>query len=536
MDSPVSPETAPAPGPGAPPEPAPGRQTALLHPIAAAEAGPTGDGPADGPPKASASTPGSAPTRATDRLVAAVTGARALPYWLAGVFYLLYATYSLLRHARMDSHAFDLGLFEQVVQSYAHFRAPVSDIREPGFNVLGEHFHPILAVLAPFYRLFPGAETLLVAQAVLMALSVVPMTRIGQRAFGDLGGAAFGIGYGLSWGIQSAIAFDFHEICFAVPMLAFALERFVRTEYVAGLLWLLPTVLVKEDMALTLGAAGLFLCFVGQRRLAAAAVGVGAIVFVATVFVIVPGLNPHGNYPFWGNLNSGPPRERGVDPLAGADSVPVAELLPRLPELMMFPSDKWMTTLLLLLPTGFIALRSPLLLLALPTLLWRYTSTNQLYWTAGYHYSAILMPILFAAFVDGVRRLRSSPRNWARRYAAQAAIIPLAVSVALAHNFPLMQLAHKKPWIVPPHVAATKAILATIPDGAQVSASDRAAPQLTSRTRVTRFPTARPGAGWVAVTTWDGGAGWMPPYIAALERDGFREVLDQDGVILMRRD
>ncbi|MCF2530239.1 DUF2079 domain-containing protein [Yinghuangia soli] len=462
--------------------------------------------------------------------------ARAVPYWLAAVCYTLYALYSLLRHQRMETNAYDLGLFEQVVRSYAHFEAPVSDIRGPGFNVLGEHFHPILALLAPVYRLFPGAATLLVAQALLIALSVVPMTRIGQRVFGNLGGAAFGAAYGLSWGLQSTIGFDFHEVCFAIPMLAFALERFVRAEYRAGLLWLLPTVLVKEDLALTLGAAGLFLLIRGRRRLAAAAIGGGAAVFALTVFVLLPAMNPHGNYPFWGNLNSGPPRERGVDPLAGADSVPVGELLLRLPELMLFPSQKWMTLLLLLLPTGFLALRSPLMLLALPTLLWRFTSTNALYWNVGYHYSAVLMPIVFAAFADAVLSLRKSPRDWLRRYAAQAAVIPIAVSVALAPHFPLMQLAHKRPWTVEPRVVTARAMLAGIPDGAQVSASDRFAPQLTDRTRVTLFPTVLPGPGWVAAALWGGGPDWMPPYLAALEAQGFRQVAARDGVLLLRRD
>jgi hypothetical protein len=43
----------------------------------------------------------------------------------------------------------DLGIFEQVVKSYAHLRAPVADLKGPGFNILGDHFSPITALIAP---------------------------------------------------------------------------------------------------------------------------------------------------------------------------------------------------------------------------------------------------------------------------------------------------------------------------------------------------------------------------------------------------
>ena len=88
-------------------------------------------------------------------------GPAAVPYALAALFFAIYSAHSLLRHRRMETHAYDLGLFEQVVRAYSNLEAPVSDIRAPGFNVLGEHFHPILALLAPIYRVFPGPGTLL---------------------------------------------------------------------------------------------------------------------------------------------------------------------------------------------------------------------------------------------------------------------------------------------------------------------------------------------------------------------------------------
>ncbi|MCF2528620.1 DUF2079 domain-containing protein [Yinghuangia soli] len=461
-------------------------------------------------------------------------GPAAVPYLFAAAFFAVYATYALLKHRRMETHAYDLGLFEQVVRNYAHFQAPVSDIRDPGFNVLGEHFHPILALLGPVYRVFPGPGTLLVAQSLLIALSVIPMTRIGMRAFGNLGGAAFGIAYGLAWGLQSAVAFEFHEICFAVPMIAFGLERFLLGKYGTGLLWLLPLVLVKEDLSLTIAAAGVYLAVRRQWKWAAIAVGVGIVAFVVVVFVILPAINPTGTYPFWGNLD-GTTRAGNAVPGTGADKVPLTKLVLGLPADMLFPSVKWMTLFTLLVPTGFLALRSPILIMVLPTLLWRFTSSNEFYWGVFFHYSAVLMPIVFAAFVDAVVKLRTSKVDWLRRYAAKAVIVPLAVSLALCRDFPLMDLLHKPTWTVDEKVKRAEQLVGKIPDDANVSSTERLAPRLTSRARVTNFPTVLPGPGWIAIDDWDGKEEWARTWIAHLEGQGFTRVASGKGVVILQR-
>ena len=80
---------------------------------------------------------------------------RALPWAVATLFAPLYAAVSLTRHARLESAGFDLGIFEEAVRSYARLGAPVVALKGEGFNLLGDHFSPALAVLAPIYRLWP---------------------------------------------------------------------------------------------------------------------------------------------------------------------------------------------------------------------------------------------------------------------------------------------------------------------------------------------------------------------------------------------
>src|SRR4051812_42597242 len=188
---------------------------------------------------------------------------RWLPWGIGGGLVVLYAMLSITNHLRLRTTGFDLGIFEQAVRGYAHLGAPVSDLKGPGFVLLGDHFHPILATLAPFYRLFPSPITLLVAQAVLLGLSAVPVARLAQQRFGSSTAVAVGIAYGLSWGLQTAVDFDFHEVVFAVPLLAFSMEKLLTQQWRAAVWWAAPIVLVKEDLPITLAAIGAYLFLKG---------------------------------------------------------------------------------------------------------------------------------------------------------------------------------------------------------------------------------------------------------------------------------
>ncbi|MDX3070740.1 DUF2079 domain-containing protein, partial [Streptomyces sp. ND04-05B] len=114
------------------------------------------------------------------------------PYLLAVLLFAAYAAVSVGRYLRMGTRSYDLGIYEQTVRAYAHFQAPIAELKGPGYNVLGDHFSPVTMLLAPFYRLFPTSVTLLVAQAALFALSAVPVTRAATRVLGRARGLALG--------------------------------------------------------------------------------------------------------------------------------------------------------------------------------------------------------------------------------------------------------------------------------------------------------------------------------------------------------
>jgi uncharacterized membrane protein len=427
----------------------------------------------------------SRPLLATARLKGAFAGVYRDPVtWaIALAVFCAYGALSLFRLLQLSPTSWDLGIYTEYVKQYAHLEPPIVDIRGAGFNLLGDHFQPIVAVMAPFFRIFPSAATLLVAQALLTALSVFPVSQLAREKLGVGPGRAIAIAYGLCWGLQQLIAFDFHEIAFAVPLLAFALSALARGHLKAAVWWALPLVFVKEDQGFTLAAIGLYLIIAGlrsnaddRRRMEAGLLLLAwgfAWSFLA-IGVIIPHVNLVHHYEYWS--------DGGV--LAPGGHLTVIGLVKQL--VAAWP-DKLQTIVLLLLPTAFIALRSPLALIAVPSLLLRFLSTDSSFWGTLWHYNATVMPILFVAAVDALARIRAAMEtddrpgfvSWgsgrrgprrallagARHYGAA---MMLAIAVALSFHFPVSNLWNAQTYRISPHVASAEAAMAAVPDGATV--------------------------------------------------------------------
>lgn len=439
--------------------------------------------------------------------------------WAAGaVLFAVYAAVSVRDHQRMMTTGFDLGIFEQAVRSYAHGHLPVSELKGPGFPLLGDHFSPILATLAPCYRLWPSPMVLLLAQAALCALAVVPLAFWAQRTAGRATALAVAFGYGVSWGIAQAVDFDFHEVCFAVPLLALSLTALGEGRLRTAIVWALPLLLVKEDLGLTVAVIGALVAVRGRTRLGLAASAVGIVATLLEVLVIIPAFNQDGQFAYWNNLNLG----------GGTGAEPTVAL---------HAASCGLTAVLLLAPTAFLAVRSPLLWAALPTLGWRFLSNNPAFWSTRFHYSAILMPIVFAALVEAVTTWPGG-QHAARVHLATSAV----VSALLLPSFPLAGLGEAATWRTGPRIAAAHRILDDIPDGATVAASNRLVPQLTNRATVCEFglPYNKPDSEWIVVDTatpqgWPISGAQQARDIAAAQAHGYQTVIDQDGYLLLHR-
>ena len=406
-----------------------------------------------------------------------------LPTVIACAVGALYVCYSVAQWRALVAPSWDLGIFTEAAQAYSRFEAPIVPIKGPGYNLLGDHFHPLLALLGPIFRLFPSALTLLVVQDVLIAVSVLPIARFAQRLLGRGGALLVGLAYGLGWGLQGAVAAQFHEVCMAVPLLAFGGVAFVQRRWGACMAWLAPLVLVKEDLGLTVFVAGLALAWRRRgegrsgvlRSLAYALFGIVA--FVVTVKVLLPAMNPAGT---WAYSLDGAATGAGT-PTAGTTA---ARAIPSLWDILTTPSVKLVTLLVLLAGAGVVGSASPWFALVLPTLAWRFAGSVEAYYGwDSWHYNAVLVPIAACSLLDVMSQWlapecaaaetgadsedeapASSNRGW-RVVAWVVACVP-AVSLALtASALPLWQL----PSLTEdPRMAAAQGALDAVPEGVSV--------------------------------------------------------------------
>ncbi|KAA0023780.1 DUF2079 domain-containing protein [Antrihabitans cavernicola] len=386
-----------------------------------------------------------------------------------------------------------------------------------------------MVVFAPFYRVFPSAETLLIGQAVLFALGVVPIARWAVRRLGTGAAVVVATGYCLSWGLQAAVNYDFHEIALAVPLLAFSVTALGERRWTAAMLWALPLVFVKEDLGLTVAVIGGLVAYwtagtTRTRGVLTAVWGVGWTVLA--VKVLIPWFSASGQYGQASKLPSGG-MTSAVDSawngVVGGDS-------------------RASTVLLLLLITGFAALRSPSTIIALPTLAWRFISDNSNFWGPIYHYSAILMPVLFAALVDALVRGKRDGGISQRGRRTILGVV-LVVAIASVPSLPLFRLVHAQTWQPDRQLAAVQALADRIPDGDSVGASNNLVPRLADDHSVSIFPRRdadHTTPNWIMVNVerppnWPLDSAGDKQAVADALRNGYTAVADRDGIELLHR-
>ncbi|MCW2909340.1 MAG: hypothetical protein JWL68_4129 [Actinomycetia bacterium] len=514
--------------------------------------------------------------------------------WLVGMLAALagagYSVYCLARYHTFHYNAYDLVIFDQAVRSYAHFRPGISVIKGvhngfgPDFSVLGDHWSPILASLAPLYWLHDNPQTLLVAQSVLFALAIPPLWVFTRRALGggpQATAAAYlvSLAYGLSWPVAEAARAGFHEVAFAPVLTAVALERLQAGRVRGALIALGALLLVKEDMGLLVAGIGAALALsrpgmVPRQRLVAAGLIVAGLAdTVLATQVLIPAMGGRSDY-YWAYTELG---SNGQQALVYLITHPVGAL-----RLLVSPRVKLDTVLWLFGAFCFLPLLSPLSLAAVPLLAERMLGAKfPNWWTTHYQYNAYLVIILACAAVDGAARLsrwsvlarrrlavRRGPSlagpqpaesvtgpavagsaAWGRVPAAGRAVALgcaaalCAAAVLLVPRFPLAGVLHPSFYHRNARMTAAAAAVSAVPDGVTVEAAGGIGPHLSARDTVLLWdgenaPRWEP---WVVADVGQreftfASIGAEKQRVALLRRHGYLVTFDRKGYIVLHRD
>jgi hypothetical protein len=151
------------------------------------------------------------------------------------------------------------------------------------------------------------------------------------------------------------------------------------------------------------------------------------------------------------------------------------------------------------------------------------------------------MPIVFVAFVDGMRRLqlREGPSRL-----RESLVTCAVVTALLVPAYPLSQAVQPSTWKHDARIDDAHAVLDQIPDDAQVSASNRLAPQIASRTSVSVFGygPSRNNPEWIVVdkadpVNWPFGSLQDQENLVQAARDlGYSTAVEQGDFLLLHRD
>ncbi len=396
--------------------------------------------------------------------------------WLSGLVLFVYSFLALFRHYRFQTAGIDLGFYDQIIWNISQGRTPFSSLMGPA-NAFGDHFDPILALIAPLYWVFPGAGLLLVIQPFLAALSAVPVFMFAKRRLGRLPAYLWTAAYVVFWGFQSAIAADFHPDLFAAAFIAFAIEFIDRRKWTGAFICLGLCLLEKEDMGLLLFFFGVYLLFLRQWKKGAACMALGMAGFFITVMFLLPYLGQTTRYPktFFSHLGN-----------SNWEYVQTVLSHPLLVVKLCFSNtEKIMTMACSYLACCGMIFFSPLLVLTFPIFLERMLSNYEHHWSMGYYYSVTLAPILFMGGLDGIFRLSRNRGLAAKKKLVRAvSAMVLVLGLVSVPIFPLRDLMRAKFYRHQPWVKEGYQALALIPADAKVIAQDTIIPHLSHRREI----------------------------------------------------
>jgi uncharacterized membrane protein len=453
-----------------------------------------------------------------------------------------YLGHALYAQYTYRTTAYDLGIFDQAVRAYAHFQAPMVPLKGPGFNVFADHFHPIIAIIAPLYWIWDTPTVLLIVQAVLVAASVPVVYRFTRRRTGPRMSLVIAGAYGFGWPVQALIDFDFHEIAFATPLLALAVDALDRRDDRKLLLWSVLLLFVREDIGIIVVLLALLRLMQRRRpqwRAVALAAG-GCVAYLITTMVIIPHFARGHGFAYGGQFDA--LGKNLPDAVANMVAHPWHAA-----KLFVTPGVKAQTLAYLMLPFAFLFLRSPYAILALPLLAERFFNSRANLWQPHFHYSLLPWLVLTLAMVDGAAKLGLfRPSIGARRARVALAAWLVAVPVLLPFDH----------FLSPPYawtkmratrgiqtqaaLHASRAVVARLPHNVCIEADNKLVPHLTNRDYVTLPDTQEWTADFVALDLAAPDIGGNPPapkpvtVLAQAQRQGYTVIFRQAKFVLLQ--
>lgn len=351
---------------------------------------------------------------------------RVIVYSFLLLYFLAASLVSLHRFWQYDAFWYDFGILDETIWRWSRFEAPIIPTLAPpeGRHVWSDHFNPTLILLAPIYWITDRAEVTLIAQAasaIVAAFIAYKTTR--KFVASSLVRVSLVFSFLGFVGMQNALYTDIHNIMFALVPITFTIWALFEKRWKWYWIGVAATLGVQENMALVIVGLGLYQSFSPKTR------KIGLVTLSAAILygwlatrVVIP-------YFSGGGYNYQP------------DIPPVwYEWVTR-----FFSADmKTPTIFYTFLTFGGLPLLSvatyPLIILHF---LERFVlNTAATRWDLGFHYNALLSPIMFLGSITTIIWLQKTRfRKWLPAWGFLTICVVVVLHRFVLHG-PLMLATH----------------------------------------------------------------------------------------------
>ncbi len=167
-----------------------------------------------------------------------------------GFISLIWSLASLRRHWAFHSGSADLGIFTNAIWNLTHGMGYISSLKR-GMNLFADHQSPLFWLLAPLFYIFPHPETLLISQALGLALGGVALYFLSRQYSNQVWiSSTLPLLYWSNLNLRNANLFDFHPEVFMLPLFLWALvglQSQKSTQIFLGFLAFLGALCAKES-------------------------------------------------------------------------------------------------------------------------------------------------------------------------------------------------------------------------------------------------------------------------------------------------
>jgi uncharacterized membrane protein len=351
---------------------------------------------------------------------------------LAVVAYTAYiGHFTVLRHRLIQSTAFDLGIYDNLMFNVIHgrfFRSPV--LFGPGkFSYIAGHAEYVMVLFAPLYAIKPGSETLLWMQAALLGGAAIPLYMFARKFLTRGPAVLISLAYLMFAPLHGPNFYDFHWLPVAIFFYFWLFYAVAARKTWLSVLMVLVLFSTREDIAVGLTMLGVFLFVTGARvRFGLVLTAVSALWFGINKFIIMP----HAGAWWFENIYS----ELFADGKSSYGSVILTLVSNPVFALTTFiRENKLAYGFHMVAPLAFLPLRKPaFVLLLIPGAF--FTLLTTAYWptvSIAFQYTSHWIPYLFLTVVLGLWLFKFEADGKAK---FRAALITLVFAVlSQSYNF-----------------------------------------------------------------------------------------------------